>query len=108
MIRFVNRILDWLMRDAMFDHGDLDLTGALEWRRFRNGFVSGPYLILTNRGGGVHVSHNGQSITDGKLVDDLEAAQRVCEDHARKTAEKSADTPWVFQSRRPSTPSQED
>lgn len=103
MIRAINRILNWLMRDAVFDHGELAPGGKLEWHRFRTGFVSGPYMILTNRGGGVLVSWHGLTITDGKMVDSIEAAQQVCEDHARWVEENYPAEGWAIKSRQGDT-----
>lgn len=78
----IRRILDWLMRDAVYDHGDTDMvSGALTWHRFRSGLASGSYMLLTNRGGGVVASYNGAILNEGRMLPDVATAQAYCEGH---------------------------
>lgn len=78
----IKRILSWHMRDAVYDHGDTDMaSGALTWKRHRNGWISGPYQINTIRDGGVMAYHEGTFLNGGLMLEDVEAARSYCEQH---------------------------
>lgn len=78
----IARLLNWLMRDAVYAHDDTDMaSGALTWTRHRNGWISGPYQINTNLEGGVLAYHQGCYLNGGLMLPDVEAARAFCERH---------------------------
>lgn len=77
-----HRIINWL-KGKLPSKGSSqgETTKGLVWRRFRNGWISGPYVLMPNLGRGVLAYHQGVFLNDGRMLPDVQAAKSCCKVH---------------------------